>query len=72
MLALTALYNREKEFTRGARWWHEVRSLAEVVNVVRTRTLSTMGKGQTAAMSRYENDVKGDNERDEREYCYNA
>ena len=50
----------------------EVRSLAGVVNVVRTRTLSAMGKSQTGAMSRYENDVKSDNERDEREYYYNA
>lgn len=48
----------------------EVRSLAEVVNVVRTRTLSAMGKSQTGAMSCYESDVKSDNERDEREYCY--
>jgi len=46
----------------------EVRWFAEVVNVVRTRTLSAMGKSETAATLCYENDAKSDNERDEREY----
>ena len=46
----------------------EVRPFAEVVNVVRTRTLSAMGKSQAGATSRYENDAKSDGERDEREY----
>ena len=50
----------------------EVRSLAEVVNVVRTCTLSAMDKSQTGTMSCYESDVKSDNERDEREYCYDS
>lgn len=69
MLALTALYSQEKSlFEVRDGGMSEVRSLAGVVNVVRTRTLSAMGKSQTRATSRYENDVKSDNERDEREY----
>ena len=36
----------------------EVRLFAEVVNAVRTRTLSAMGKGQTETTSGYENDAK--------------
>ena len=40
----------------------EVRPFAEVVNVVRTRTLSAMGKSRREQPSCYENDVKSDNE----------
>lgn len=47
----------------------EVRSLAEAMNVVRTRTLSAMGKSQT---SRYENDAKGDNERRPKDTMHGA
>jgi hypothetical protein len=69
MLALTALYSQEKSsFKMRDGDMSEVRSLADVVDVVRTRTLSAIGKSQMGATSRYENNVKSDNERDGREY----
>jgi len=46
----------------------EVRSSAEVVNVVRTRTLSAMGESQPGATLCYENAAKSDNERYERKH----
>jgi len=43
-------------------------NMSEVRSSAAEPKLSAMGKSQTGATSRYENDAEGDNERDEREY----